>query len=300
MSGVASTESVDLYPSRRLDVPEIVERKDPVIYGSEADGPLELMHLRQYANRGYLHFEGFFSEDDVLPVIAEVERLRGSREIQNQPFTITEPGSDDVRSIFEVHERSDLLRTFCRHPRLAAIARQLLGGDVYFHQTRVNYKPGFVGKEFYWHSDFETWHVEDGMPRMRAVSCSISLTVNDQFNGPLMLVPTSHKEFVACVGATPEKHFEQSLKKQEYGVPDQDSLSRMIRESGIEAATGPAGSVTFFECNVMHGSNSNITPRPRSNVFVVFNSIENTLVEPFGDIAPRPQFIANRSPGGAI
>jgi ectoine hydroxylase len=44
----------------------------------------------------------------------------------------------------------------------------------------------------------------------------------------------------------------------------------------------------------MHGSNSNITPFPRSNVFVVFNSVENTLVEPFGAPSPRPTFIGSR------
>jgi hypothetical protein len=43
-------------------------------------------------------------------------------------------------------------------------ARQLLGSDVYVHQSRVNFKPGFNGQDFYWHSDFETWHAEDGMP----------------------------------------------------------------------------------------------------------------------------------------
>ncbi len=43
--------------------------------------------------------------------------------------------------------------------------------------------PGFTGSGFYWHSDFETWHAEDGMPSMRAVSCSIALTENFAYNG---------------------------------------------------------------------------------------------------------------------
>lgn len=63
-------------------------------------------------------------------------------------------------------------------PRLLDIAQFLLDDEVYIHQSRLNYKPGFRGKEFYWHSDFETWHVEDGMPRLRALSISITLTEN--------------------------------------------------------------------------------------------------------------------------
>ena len=44
----------------------------------------------------------------------------------------------------------------------------------------------------------------------------------------------------------------------------------------------------------MHGSGNNITPYPRSNLFLVFNSVENTLVEPFAAARPRPEYIASR------
>jgi ectoine hydroxylase len=44
----------------------------------------------------------------------------------------------------------------------------------------------------------------------------------------------------------------------------------------------------------MHGSNSNITPYPRSNVFFVYNSMENQLLAPIGGLKPRPEFVATR------
>ena len=59
------------------------------------------------------------------------------------------------------------------------------------------------------------------MPSMHAVSASIVLTDNHHFNGPLMLIPGSHKVFVPCLGATPDDHHKQSLKTQEFGVPRQ-------------------------------------------------------------------------------
>src|SRR3546814_6672767 len=92
--------------------------------------------------------------------------------------------------------------------------RSLLDSDVYVHQSRINLKPGFRGKEFYWHSDFETWHTEDGMPSMRAVSCSVLLTPNHSWNGPLLTIAGSHKWFVSCVGETPANHHEVSLRRQ--------------------------------------------------------------------------------------
>lgn len=132
------------------------------------------------------------------------------------------------------------------------------------------------------------------MPRMRAVSASIALTENTILNGPLMLIPGSHRHYISCIGETPKGHYLQSLKRQELGVPDQDSLEFLASESEIVAPTGPAGSVLFFECNTMHGSNSNITPLPRSNAFFVYNAMSNRVVEPFSGMAPRPEFIATR------
>jgi ectoine hydroxylase len=109
-----------------------------------------------------------------------------------------------------------------------------------------------------------------------------------------MLIPGSHKTYVSCVGETPKDHYRQSLKKQEYGVPDKESLQRLADRGGIVAPTGAAGSAVFFDCNLMHGSNSNISPYPRSNVFFVYNSMENTLGEPFHGLKPRPEHIAAR------
>ena len=44
----------------------------------------------------------------------------------------------------------------------------------------------------------------------------------------------------------------------------------------------------------MHGSGNNITPFPRSNIFLVFNSVENALQEPYAASAVRPDHIAHR------
>mgnify|MGYP000662194585 CR=1 FL=1 len=105
------------------------------------------------------------------------------------------------------------------------------------HQSRLNLKPGFKGKEFYWHSDFETRHVEDGLPRMRTVSCSVLLTDNHSYNGPLMLIPGSHRKFISCVGRTPDNHYQKSLRKQEFGVPDDRSLAELYQKNGVDLAT---------------------------------------------------------------
>src|SRR5690606_17039955 len=95
---------------------------------------------------------------------------------------------------------------------------------------------------------------------------------------------------------TPEDNYQQSLKKQDIGVPDDTSLTTLAAENGIAAATGGAGTVILFDCNTMHGSNGNITPAPRSNAFFVFNARSNALRDPFAAASRRPDFIAARNP----
>jgi ectoine hydroxylase len=285
----------DPYPSRLFSEPQLLPRKCPVVYSDGRDsGPLTAEQVAFYETNGYLFLEQFFTPEEVEAYRREMKRLWRESHDSSAEEVIREPDSDEIRSIFAVHRKSTVFKGLCRHPKLNAIVRYLLGSEVYVHQSRINFKPGFNGKEFYWHSDFETWHVEDGMPRMRALSCSIALEDNDLYNGPLMVVPGSHKTFVSCVGQTPENHYKHSLRRQEYGVPDPENLTRLIEEGGIEAPIGKAGSVLIFDCNLMHGSNGNITPKPRSNVFVVFNSVENRLRAPYSGQKPRPWYLAER------
>lgn len=290
--------AVDPYPSRVADSSSILPRQDPVLFtdpDNASSGPLARDLLLAYERQGFLFLENFFRAKEVAAFRDEMDALWREAANSRSEAVIREPDSDIVRSIFAIHRTDPVFSRLARDPRLVRIAEQLLGSPVYVHQSRINYKTGFAGKEFYWHSDFETWHVEDGMPRMRAVSISISLSENSPHNGPLMLIPGSHRHYVACVGETPPDHHKQSLRRQEYGVPDPDSLAWLVERGGsIAAPTGPAGSLVLFECNTMHGSNCNITPFPRSNVFLVYNSLENALTTPFGAAEPRPGYIASR------
>ncbi|RDH78085.1 ectoine hydroxylase [Mycolicibacterium moriokaense] len=283
----------DAYPTR-LDHPiDPIARVEPTVWGQEWDGPLDAVDRDHLAANGYVVRPETLGER-WLPALGEELRRIGPEADPDDPRIIREP-SGGVRSIFQPHLFSDLLAEVITLDTVLPVARQLLGSDVYLHQARINMMPGFTGSGFYWHSDFETWHAEDGMPSIRAVSCSIALTENYPFNGPLMVMPGSHKTFYPCVGATPQNNHASSLVNQEIGVPDRATLTEAARRHGIHQVTGPAGTALWFDANVMHGSSSNITPFPRSNIFLVFNSVENKLAQPFCASTPRPEYLAARS-----
>lgn len=296
---MTNTLLTDCYPSRdQISDRPYIARLDPVVYQDPDNqgfsGPLNIEQLSDFEEKGYLVCHDFLKPDALQALRKNANDLEHSVQHEDDRVVL-EANGKGVRSIFEVHKLSPLIAQLCSSPSFAGVARQILGSKVYLHQTRLNFKPGYSGKQFYWHSDFETWHMEDGMPRMRAISCVVCLTDNEIYNGPLMIIPYSHKLYIRCQGETPENHYKQSLVKQQYGVPGREALEMLTQKWGIDTLTGPAGTVIFFDCNAMHGSNSNITPAARHNLFFVFNSMENVLTDPFCGLAPRPHHIAART-----
>ncbi|MFJ3974199.1 ectoine hydroxylase [Streptomyces sp. NPDC090021] len=292
---IASDRTVtDLYPTRGAEE-AFIGRKDPVVWSEPGTpGPFWARELEQFDRDGFLPVEQLITPAEVETYRTEMDRLLADPAVRADDRSIVERKSGSVRSVFEVHRISEVFAELAADPRIADRARQILGSDVYVHQSRINLKPGFGATGFYWHSDFETWHAEDGLPHMRTVSVSIALTPNYATNGGLMIMPGSHRTFLGCAGETPEDNYKRSLQMQVAGTPSDEALTKFASACGIRLFTGEAGSATWFDCNAMHGSGDNITPYPRSNVFLVFNSVENRPVAPFAAPVRRPSYIASR------
>ncbi|MEK8018984.1 MAG: phytanoyl-CoA dioxygenase family protein [Candidatus Parabeggiatoa sp.] len=282
----------EVYASRTGENEIILPRPDPVVYGGgqkKGQHALNQAQLDFYDENGFLILESYMPEI-VDNIIAETERLRYV--LKGRDELITEPDSDELRSIFKPQAFSEVIDRFSRDARMLDIVTQILDSEVYIHQSRINLKPALRGKSFPWHSDFETWHVEDGMPKPRALSAWIMLTENNEYNGPLYVVPGSHKHYVSCAGKTPDKNYQQSLKKQTYGTPSFAALKALTKEKGIRGVYGSPGTVVFHESNILHGSPDNISVWARMNLFFVYNSVHNCPVN--GVQVPRPEYICNQ------
>ncbi len=295
MTTQTATRPVDVYRTRLSQHNQIEPRPHPVVWGSMSNpGPLSTPELRRYDERGYHTDRSVLGDEDIGRCLDEVRAI--TDRLGDDARVVRESSSGDVRSLFAVHHLSDVVAEIVSRDAIAGVARQILDDDVYIHQSRINLKPGFAGGPFYWHSDFETWHAEDGMPAPRALSVSIALTPNYSHNGALMIIPGSHQRFVGCVGATPDAYHRESLVsyRPPVGTPEENDVTTLADEFGIDTVTGPAGSALYFDSNCMHASSGNITPYPRSNLFVVFNAKSNALTEPFAAARPRPDHLAHR------
>ncbi|MBU1427123.1 MAG: phytanoyl-CoA dioxygenase family protein [Gammaproteobacteria bacterium] len=284
-------EMQDLYPTRG-STETIIDRADPVVHGTAAGAhALKEDEARYFEANGFIVFPGFFSDEEVAGFNRALEALQADNALMGREEYITEPGSDALRSIFSQHLFHPVFETLSRDRRILDKVEHILGSKAYIHHSRINIKPAYKGKSFPWHSDFETWHAEDGLPKCRNVTAWAMLTDNTQFNGPLYLIPGSHKKYVGCAGETPDKNYKESLKQQRYGVPSLQAIQALCEESELVAALGKAGTLVLHDGNVMHGSPDNISPNPRTNAFFVYNSVANRPEEPFAAKTRRAPFL---------
>lgn len=282
----------DFYPSRGEEE-RIIDRVDNTVYSQEVVGEYSLDNIskKDYDENGFIMFPNLFSQDEVEEMIKEMEKLTYSDKLKDREELILEPGDNELRTIFNQHIFSPIFDKISKDSRIIDKVKQILGSDVYIHHSRINVKPAYKGKSFPWHSDFETWHCEDGLPRCRCLTAWIMLTDNNEFNGPLYIIPGSHKKYIGCKGFTPEDNYKKSLRKQEYGVPSVDAIKELVKDSELVGAYGKAGTLVIHDGNAMHGSPDNISPEYRTNAFFVYNSVENKPVKPFGAKSSRADFL---------
>lgn len=273
----------DNYPTRKEQTGSFIKRVEPVVYESSA--VLTPTQNRKYKENGYLLIKNFFN-------IAEIAACLRASEIAmyNESNHVTdEPGVKAIRSVTGIHTQEPYA-TIAKNNLLLHITKPFLGSDVYIHQSRINYKSGISSNGWYWHSDFETWHAQDGMPGIRCMSAMIPLTENTDCNGSLMVIPKSHELFYACRKER-QVSAEENFADQKEGVPDIDALHTFFEHSKgeIKLLTCSPGDLILFDCNTIHVSNPNMTPSPRTNLFFVYNSVENQLQEPFSTAKHRPE-----------
>ena len=255
--------------------------------------------IESYEKDGFLLVKDCFSPAENKLILEAVSR---EFEIDSPRRVMEKRGA--VRSVFASHVHSDLFGYLSRLDRLVGPAMQLLRSEVYIHQFKINAKAALEGDQWEWHQDFLYWHKEDGMREPRVLTATIFLQDVTEFNGPMLLIPGSHKlgmiDLRAQAAPDAEDGFNSGLQAPtwmstltadlKYKI-DKRILLRLLEDHNIYAAKERAGFVLFFHGNLFHASTNNLSGHDRISIFMTYNSTENTLppIE-----SPRPTFVASR------
>jgi len=224
---------------------------------------------KQFADEGWVFLPECFSTDEVAVLKAEAENIYD----EDRPEVWRET-SGAPRTAFAAHTYNDAFAILGRHPRLIEPLEQVFGEKVYMHQYKINAKAKFTGDVWQWHQDYGTWARDDGMPEPRAMNIAVFLDEVFPFNGPLMLIPQSHKHGVLKAG------HDTSTTSYPLWTLDNDSVENLVDQGGLIAPTGQPGGVLMFHGNLVHGSAGNITPFPRKIVYLTLNAVSNYIRKP--------------------
>jgi ectoine hydroxylase len=247
--------------------------------------------LNHYNEKGYLFLESVISEkvlsqiNDQIPVVFA----------EDSPRKVYEKDNRTIRAIHAPHFTNKTFDHLKNYSKLLNPAMQILENKVYVHQYKLNVKAALAGEMWNWHQDYIFWEKEDGIPTSKLVNVSIFLDEVTEFNGPLTLIPGSHKydnvkTVVNDQSDTAEEWMNHLSVDLKYTL-DRQLLSKLAENYGIVAPKGPAGSILFFHPEVAHASAPNISPFDRKLLILTYNRVDNL---PQKELT-RPDFLAGRN-----
>jgi ectoine hydroxylase-related dioxygenase (phytanoyl-CoA dioxygenase family) len=219
--------------------------------------PLKVLTSEQrefYYENGYLHVTGLIPSDWLTKLRGALENIiEQSRALTetNNNFVLDPAHKKDAPRLRRLNYAADNHPVFWDYVRTSPLpdaVADLIGPDIKFRESMLNFKWARGGDEVKWHQDTSypytnTWPIQ-------TLTC-LEDVGPDQ--GPLMVMPGSHKGEV----------FNRYDKDGRWiGTITDEDLRRVRLEQAV-ALTGPAGSVTFLHIYTIHGSHRNDSPRGR-------------------------------------
>lgn len=235
--------------------------------------------VEKFQRDGYLFFPGLFSREEMSVLCAEVPKIYS----EHRPEIVREKDGVTPRTSFAAHTYNRVFAKLARHPRLIEPIEQVFGEKLYMHQFKINAKAAFDGDIWQWHQDYGTWKRDDEMPEPRALNIALFLEEVNEFNGPLLFIPGSHKLGVVEAG------HDTTTTSYPLWTIDNATITKLVERGGIVAPKGPPGSMLLFHSCLVHGSSSNMSPWDRTIVYLSLCAVSNHIRR-----FKRPEYIAHR------
>ncbi|MHA1559763.1 MAG: phytanoyl-CoA dioxygenase family protein, partial [Alphaproteobacteria bacterium] len=218
-----------------------------------------------YFADGYLLVEGVISEE-------WLKRLRGvTNEMIEESRGITK--SDAVwdleaghiaeaprlRRLSSPNDKHPTYWEFASQSTIPDIIADLVGPNVKFHHSKLNFKWAHGGEEVKWHQDIGFW------PHTNYSPCTVGAYIYDcgMDQGPLGVIKGSHDGPL----------YDQYANGNWTGFLSEADTAA-INPSKIVFLDGPAGSITIHNCRTIHGSKPNSSNLGRPLLLNVYASAD--------------------------
>ena len=220
---------------------------------------------RYYFENGYLLVERVVPQEWVERLIAVTdEMVERSRSVkQSDAIFDLEPGHTPeeprLRRLTSPVEHHQTYWDFASQSIIADIAADLVGPDVKYHHSKLNFKWARGGEEVKWHQDIGYW------PHTNYSPLTIGTYLHDvgDDQGPLGAIAGSHNGPL----------YDQYSNGRWVGCLSEED-AKGIDTGKVEYLAGPAGSITIHHCRVIHGSKPNLSDAGRPLLLNIYSSAD--------------------------
>ena len=232
--------------------------------------------VSRYQDQGFLVVNEVLNEAELAELRADLARVvQGAAAVtENSAIYDLEPShtpaSPRVRRVKIPHTVMPSVARLVRHPRLVSILTRLIGPGVRFQTSKLNMKSAGFGAPVEWHQDWAFYpHTNDDL-----LAVGIMLDDVDEQNGPMQIIPGSHKGPV----------FDHHSNGYFCGAMDPSACD--VDFDAAVPVLGKAGSMSFHHVRAVHGSAPNLSARSRNFLLFQFTAADAfPLHEPVQDLA---------------
>lgn len=219
-----------------------------------------------YFDNGYLLLEKIVSDE----WIARLRRTTDEMVDQARKVTASDKVWDlDVghsakkprlRRLSSPNDHHPLYWEYASQSIIPDIIADLVGPDVKFHHSKLNFKSSRGGAEVKWHQDISFWPHTNFSP----LTVGTYLYDSGLEQGPLGVLPGSHRWDI----------YDQYDEKDNWtGCLSAKDLAK-IDLSKAAWLPGPSGSITIHNCRTLHGSAANMSDVDRPLLLNVYSSAD--------------------------
>jgi len=219
-----------------------------------------------YFDQGYLIVESLLSEtwlEKLRSVTTTVTENSRSIGVSDQVWDL-EPGhnsdSPRLRRLTSPNDYAEEYWEYATSILLLDVVEDLVGPDVKFHHSKLNFKWARGGEEVKWHQDIQFWPHTNYSP----LTIGTYLYDCDLDQGPLLVRPKSHKGEL----------FNQFNDDGKWSGHVHSADHARLDKYPIRALPGPAGSITIHNCRTLHASQKNNTDNGRPLLLNAYSSAD--------------------------
>lgn len=213
-----------------------------------------------YKDQGYLIIENFLKPAELQLLLGELDRLveekarnlskdEGGFNLEKKQtgeeinsFRGEPVGQGILRKIQEITAYSTVFRDFVHGAKMLDLVEDLIGNTIYYHSSKLMFKPAHHGAAKPWHQDYAYW----ASTQPEQVTCWMALDEATPENGCMQLIPGSHKWGLI-------KHYKEELQIDLKNVP----------QDKVKIAPMKPGSILVFHVLMLHYSAPNTSDKSR-------------------------------------